>query len=783
MDRIKQCRDLLKILIDKEFDGLNPQQREAALTVNGPLLILAGAGSGKTTVLINRIAYMIKYGDLFYSDPPGYDCTEELLNGLKNCVLDQKIDEEVLYKINKRAVKPYHILAITFTNKAANELKNRIAASVGEAARDVMAATFHSVCSRILRREIEVLGYQSNFTIYDADDSIRVIRDCLNTLNVSDKMFAPKMVLGMISSAKDKLIDPESYRLSAGKEYRLSTIAQIYAEYQKRLKVANALDFDDIIVQTVDLFQKHPDVLEKYQDRYRYIMVDEYQDTNHAQYRFISLLSKKRGNLCVVGDDDQSIYKFRGANIENILQFENQYPETKVIKLEQNYRSTGNILDAANALIANNTSRKGKKLWTQKEQGPVITLYGAVDESDEAEFVADQIEEHIKNGEKYSDHAVLYRMNAQSNSIERYFTRSGIPYRIVGGLRFFERREIKDIVAYLSVINNPDDAVRLSRIINEPKRGIGDSTLATVKEIASVIGIGTFEVMKNADQYEALSRRSEKLAGFVSLIESLREESENRPLGELIELILDRSGYRTMMESLGEEGRMRLENIAELISNTVLYEEENPEPTLSGFLEEISLYTDLDSYNENEDSVILMTLHSAKGLEFKRVFIIGVEEGIFPGRMSLSSLEELEEERRLAYVGVTRAKEELFLTCTQQRLLFGQTARNKRSRFVDELPLSLLREMGTKRTPFLGAAVREGSRQAEVSADQIGISAKKKSVKADFSVGDTVAHNIFGNGLVLSMVPMGGDTLVEIAFDKVGTKKIMLNYAKLKKIT
>ncbi|MBQ4152976.1 MAG: UvrD-helicase domain-containing protein, partial [Oscillospiraceae bacterium] len=555
----------------------------------------------------------------------------------------------------------------------------------------------------------------------------------------------------------------------------------------RRLKEANAVDFDDIIMLTVELLEKHADVLTHYQDRFRYVLVDEYQDTNHAQYRLVSLLSNMHRNLCVVGDDDQSIYKFRGATIENILSFEKQFDDAKVIRLEQNYRSTQNILDAANAVIKNNSERKGKNLWTANGSGEPITLYRAGDETAEAEYVTQQILENVKNGAKYSDHAILYRMNAQSQNMERYFVKSGIPYKIVGGHKFFDRKEIKDIISYLSVINNHSDNVRLKRIINEPKRGIGDTTVGACEQIAEGMGMSLFEVIHSADTFQALSKKSMSLIGFSTMINELTTAAEEKALGDFFDEVVEKTGYTLSLIAQGEEGKTRLENVKELKSIMVKYAEENDEPTLSGFLEEVALYTDLDSVNDSDDNVILMTMHSAKGLEYPHVFLIGMEEGIFPGRLSLEP-GELEEERRLAYVGITRAKTELTLTAARQRMMFGMTQYNRLSRFVEEIPNEL------KNVVYPDSGVTSYSRSfsfeqempstvrkpAPTATMPVGLSKAKASVSVDYKVGDTVKHKTFGSGIVLKMTPMGNDTLVEVAFSS-GTKKIMANFAKLEK--
>ncbi len=612
------------------------------------------------------------------------------------------------------------------------------------------------------------------------------MKSCLNDLDISDKQFPAKAVLSIISSAKDKLMSPEDVAEQAANDYRLMTVSKLYASYQKKLKTASALDFDDIIKLTVELFEQFPDVLEHYQNRYKYIMVDEYQDTNMAQYRLVSLLSMKHNNLCVVGDDDQSIYKFRGATIENILSFEKQFENCKVIKIEQNYRSTQNILSAANSVIKNNNGRNDKKLWTDKGDGEKITFYRGYDERAEAAYVADKILDSIQEGKHFKDHAVLYRMNAQSNSIERAFVSGGIPYRIIGGLKFYDRKEIKDIIAYLSVINNHNDMLRLKRIINEPKRKIGDTTIGIIEQISNDLVETPINVMKNASEYPLLSKKASLLISVEKMFEKLTEAADTVSLDNLLDMVLQQSGYDAYLTSLGEEGEIRRENIEELKSNMVTYSEESEEPTLSGFLEEISLYTDMDKYDENSDVVVMMTMHSAKGLEFPTVFAVGMEEGIFPGTRAVGSPEDMEEERRLAYVAITRAKEKLYLTNAAQRMLFGSTTRNMTSRFVKEIDSNLIekdentvKNDGGESAVLLTSQVSSMTLQSQL--------AKKKAQTTqqnavDLNVGERVSHNIFGEGTVLSVKKISNDAMVEIAFDKVGTKKLMANFAKIKKI-
>ncbi|MCI8501253.1 MAG: UvrD-helicase domain-containing protein [Oscillospiraceae bacterium] len=782
-DYSREFTALKREILEHEFNRMNEMQRRAVFTVKGPLLILAGAGSGKTTVLVNRIAYLLSYGNAYREEAVPEWVGGRELEFLKGFAAqpNEEDREAVRGILAARPPRPWNILAITFTNKAAGELRGRLASMLGEdVGGEVNAGTFHSVCVRILRRNIDRLGYTGNFTIYDTDDSVRVIKDSMADLGVSDKTFPPKAVLGEISRSKDKMLSPKEYINAAGNDYRLSTIGKLYQRYQERMKAANALDFDDLIVLTVQLLDTYDDVLEYYQSRFRYILVDEYQDTNHAQYRLVSLLARGHQNLCVVGDDDQSIYRFRGATIENILSFEKQFKNAVVIRLEQNYRSTQNILDAANAVIANNRERKGKNLWTQNGDGEKIVVRRTGDEGAEAEFVASGIVEHVKQGRKYSDHAVLYRMNAQSNSLERYFIRSNIPYRIIGGRKFFERKEIRDMLAYLNVINNPSDDVRLKRIINEPKRGIGASTVAAAEQIAEGEGIPLFDVLREADTYPALARKAASLKAFTGLISELAFTAEQEELEFLLDELLEKTGYLAMLRADGPEGEVRIENIEELKSNMKSYEEENEESSLSGFLEEVALYTDLDSLNQSDDSVVMMTLHSAKGLEFPYVYIVGMEEGIFPSRNIMNFPDELEEERRLAYVGITRAKERLYLLGASTRMLFGSTSRNRPSRFLEEIPKEL--------TDYQDMTVNSYSYQPQRKRPSVflpenaGRPSRPEPAAIDFKVGDTVGHRVFGNGMVVSMTPMANDMLVEVVFDRVGTKKIMANFAKLKKL-
>ena len=780
----QQFHQLKKQILQNKFSRMNEMQRKAVFTVNGPLLILAGAGSGKTTVIVNRIAYLVNYGNAYFSDqlPDGL-CAEDIVF-LEN-MASGKFEDEGMFRrlVADHAPRPWNVLAITFTNKAAGELKERLEAMLGDAALDINAGTFHSQCMRILRRNIDRLGYSSSFTVYDTDDSVRVIKDSLSALGLSDKVYPPKAVLGEISRAKDQMLTPEEYERQAGSDFRRIELAKIYRSYQHQLKSSNALDFDDIICLTVVLLEQNPDLLERYRDRFRYILVDEYQDTNHAQYRLVSLLSGGHQNLCVVGDDDQSIYKFRGATIENILSFEKQFQNATVIRLEQNYRSTQNILSAANAVIENNTGRKGKNLWTDKGDGEPVSVCRVNNENAEADFIASTISQDIESGMKFRDHAILYRMNAQSATIERYFVRAGIPYRIVGGTKFYDRKEIKDILAYMSVVNNTGDNLRLKRIINEPKRGIGPGTVGKVQEIADGLGLAMFDVLRNADTYAALVKKAASLRDFSNMIEQLREDAVELPLDEFLDSLIARTGYVDELKKQGKEGQTRIENIQELKTNLIKFRQENHDATLGGFLEEVALYTDLDSFNASDDSVTMMTMHSAKGLEFPVVFIAGMEEGIFPGVRSIGEPDELEEERRLAYVGITRAKKKLYITNAAQRMLFGNTKYARPSRFIGEIPEHLVDS--EDKTVSRVINFEEESRrvvQPQINVDGVGLRHKAEAIDIDYTTGDRVRHSVFGEGTILSMQPMGNDVLVEVAFDKKGNKKIMANFAKLKKL-
>lgn len=728
-------------------------QQQAVFCTEGPLLILAGAGSGKTTVLVNRIAYILQ----------------------------------------SELCKPWQILAITFTNKAAGELKERICNAVPEGGSDIWAATFHSTCARILRRYGDRIGFTSHFTVYGTDDQKKLVKDILKQLNYDEKMLPVKRVLNEISKAKDEMLTPQEMLKRAGYDNLKQSVAKVYEIYQSRLKTADAMDFDDMLCKTVELFQKCPDILEFYQNQFKYIMVDEYQDTNKVQYKFVSMLAAKYGNICVVGDDDQSIYKFRGATIENILSFENTFKGAKMIRLEQNYRSTQNILNAANGVISNNTMRKGKTLWTENAVGDKIEVHTSDSERDEAQFIAKTILDGVADGRKFSDFAILYRMNAQSNSIEQALSRSGIPHRVIGGRRFYDREEIRDMVSYLQVINNPHDDVRLGRIINVPKRGIGATTLEKASEIAAGLGESIYSVIKDADVYPQLSRAATKLKSFVALIDGLMEaeQSGDYSLAELYNLILEHTDYEKYLKTEKDNPDVRIENIEELSSNIIKFEEDYAEEaSLSNFLEEISLQTDIDNYDAEADSSVMMTLHSAKGLEFPVVFIAGLEEGVFPSIATMMNPDELNEERRLAYVGITRAKEKLYITKAKSRMLMGHTSYNKVSRFVNEIPPELLNYTGEKKTFASTNGFSASSSHISIGAGSKFTPNKsfntftKPAVKSGtvYKKGDCVFHKVFGKGMIMKTEKMGNDTMLEVAFDKAGTKTLMANFSKMEKI-
>lgn len=769
------------------FSRTNEMQRKAVFQVKGAVLIIAGAGSGKTTVLCNRIANMMRFGNA-YLDNEVRDITpeeEQFLEAFPSMEKTPENAERLAQIVAVDPVAPWNILAITFTNKAAGELKQRLIDMIGEGAEKINASTFHSACVKILRREIENLGYQRSFTIYDEDDSKRVIKDVMKRLDMDEKVFNPKVFKNMISRCKDKMISPEEYApmAQASGELLEKRCAEVYTQYQTALRAASAVDFDDIIYLTVKLFEDFPDVLDHYRHLYKYIMVDEYQDTNVAQYRLIALLAGDNGNLCVVGDDDQSIYRFRGATIENILNFEKQYPGSVVIRLEQNYRSTENILNAANAVIKNNTQRKDKALWSDLGEGEKIKCCNFDSEIDESRFVADTILDGVKNGKHYTDFALLYRSNSQSRSFENTLARSGIPYTIVGGLRFYDRKEIKDIMSYLAVLNNPYDTVRFRRIINEPKRGIGDATVEEIIRIADGLHMSPIEVCREASQYETLSRKSAALKAAANLFDELDELADTLRLDELIDAVAEKSGYIKAMQALGEEGAGRIENITELKSNAMTLLDENPETTLPDFLEQVALVSDLDSYDGDLDRVSLMTMHSAKGLEFDTVFMVGAEDNIFPSYRSMNDPAEMEEERRLAYVAITRAKRMLYITHTSYRMLYGQTMRNKLSTFVREIPENLIEKTGER--VHKPASEWKKPVKPNYLAQEAAMAAARTAPVASgivFAAGDRVKHNVFGEGTVADAKRMGNDTMLTINFDNGQSKKVMANFARIEKL-
>ena len=784
------------------YKHLNGPQREGVLTTEGPLLLLAGAGSGKTTVLINRVANLLRYGRGSDSTdipmPITVDEVEFLEQYIENPDPEQKPLADYLCAVEP--ARPWEVLAITFTNKAAGELKERLERMLGSEARDIWAATFHSACVRILRRDIDKIGFDRSFTIYETDDSKRVIKDVLKELNLDEKSFPIREVLAIISGAKDKMQSVQEFTAQAeGRgDWRMVRIAKVYELYNRRLRDANALDFDDIILHTVRLLQRSPETLEYYRNKFRYILIDEYQDTNQMQYMLSSLLAGGHKNICVVGDDDQSIYRFRGADIGNILSFEKQYRNARVIRLEQNYRSTQNILDAANAVIRNNQGRKGKTLWTNNGSGEPVTIKTAYNEGDEANFVVGQIMMNYNRGANWRDHAVLYRTNAQSNALEYAFKRNGVPYKVIGGMKFFDRAEVKDMLAYLCVINNPTDDLRLRRIINVPSRKIGATTIDKAQSLATAHGLPLYEILRRADEFSDLKSSTAKLKGFTDMIEEIQRAGQSMGLVEYYEYVCQRTGYVQMLQEKNDmESRGRLENVQELTSSILAFLENDPEnPTLSGFLDEVALYTDLDSQSDADNCVTLMTMHSAKGLEFPQVFVVGMEDGLFPGHRAMGEPEEMEEERRLCYVAMTRAKEKLTMTNARQRTLYGRTTPAVASRFLNEIP-EANSEWLSKPEPRPAPArwddwSDDGSTVSYVPVQPRTGAPKKTMEEAGGAVrrpaasaaplmkiqpGESVSHDAFGKGMVLSVRPMGNDALIEVAFDKVGTKKLMLKAA------
>ena len=776
-----------RALFDKYYSFLNEKQREAVYTVNGPVLILAGAGSGKTTVLTNRIAHIIRYGNAYYSnDVPDFLTSDDIEAHEKAINLPKEELGNYLESFSKYNCPPWAILAITFTNKAANEIKTRLDNILNESASDIWAGTFHSVCMRILRSHGSEVGYRPAFGICDTDDSKKLISRCMKDLNIDEKRLSIKAVMNEIGRAKDRLMDPEAYAEEVGNDAKYKDVARIYELYQKRLMESNLLDFDDIIMKTVELLRENPETLAYYQNKFKYVLVDEYQDTNHAQFVLVSLLADFYKNVMVVGDDDQSIYKFRGATIENILNFDAKYLDATVVKLEQNYRSTSNILNAANCVIANNPHKHQKELWCQNEEGDKILVKETYTQNDESRFIIDKIIElRNKRNLDYRDFAILYRMNAQSMNLETMFAKSGIPYRMLGALRFYDRKEVKDIIAYLSIINNPSDNVRLRRIVNEPKRKIGDASFDTASKMAEELGIPTLELLKNATDYPAIPKMAANaMVSFAGVIESLRDDCHTMPLNAFVKEVIRRTGYEAALVALGQAEAERLENLDSLCVAVKEYEDSAEDPSLSGFLEEVTLISDVDRYDENADAVTLMTIHSAKGLEFPIVFLPGMEEGVFPGQQSIAMPSEIEEERRLAYVAITRAKKTLIITHAKERMLYGMTQRNPLSRFVREIDPKYL-DIKKERPAGFGGFEPTPKRQPQNLQGLFSAQARSKpQPKATtlFEIGDRVRHMTFGDGTVLNVSPMGADHMYEIAFDTVGTKKLMANYvAKLMK--
>ena len=774
--------------ISRQFSKLNPMQQEAVRTTQGPLLLLAGAGSGKTTVLINRIANLMRFGR-------GSDCHEvpagisqEDVAFLEN-LEEEPSDEDRLRADRLCAVEPavpWSIMAITFTNKAANEMKERLSLLLGPEAEDIWAMTFHAACCRILRRDIERMGYGRSFTIYDTSDSERIMKEIVRDMGLDDKTFPARYVLAAISKEKDKMISPGEMleKAEAQGDVRAIPIAKAYARYQQQLKDNNALDFDDIIYVTVQLLQQNPDVREYYQRKFRYILVDEYQDTNHMQYLLTSLLAGGYQNICVVGDDDQSIYRFRGATIENILNFEKQYPGTRTIRLEQNYRSTQSILNAANAVISHNIGRKGKRLWTDNGKGDPITVYEASDEGTEGNFVAGKILAGSR-GKQFRDYAILYRTNAQSNALEYALKRNGIPYRVIGGTRFFDRAEVKDMLSYLCVINNRFDDLRLKRIINNPPRGLGQKTIETASRLAEAEHKPLYAVIADAGNYGPLEKSAGKFRQFSDMVESLAQLlDDGMSLPDFYEEVLVRTGYEDMLKAKEtEENKTRLENVRELKSSIYSYVENAETPSLAGFLEEIALYTDLEQYNEGDDAVVMMTMHSAKGLEFPHVFLVGFEDGLFPGMRAIGDAEEMEEERRLCYVAITRAKQTLTISYARQRMIYGRTAASLPSRFLKEIPEECVVKKGGYRMSqdsgggYYMGQTRRSAAPVKKPQPRSSLLSQPSGTILEVNQGDMVQHAAFGKGMVLSVVKMGGDALLEIAFDDIGTKKLMAKTA------
>ncbi|MBQ6905852.1 MAG: UvrD-helicase domain-containing protein [Clostridia bacterium] len=779
---------LKKRLFEKLYSFLNDPQRDAVFSVNGNLLVLAGAGSGKTTVLVNRIAQILLYGDAYNDNNVKPEWLGEMPEMER--LLKSGTTEEIREYLKKFAVsvpRPYNILCLTFTNKAAKEFKERLEKLLGESAGDIWAGTFHSICVRILRREIDKIGYASGFAIYDDDDSKKLINECMKELKIDDETLNVKFVRNEISRAKESFMLPDTYGATVGFDYRKKLVHQIYEKYQQGLKKADALDFDDLILQTIILFSTRPEVLLKYKEQFKYILADEYQDTNRSQSLLIEMIGADRGNICVVGDDDQSIYSFRGANVENILDFDNNFDGVKTIRLEQNYRSTKNILGAANAVIANNVGRKGKTLWTGGDEGTKVIVKKHYTQSEEATYLMNIIRHRVVyDGAKYSDFAILYRTNEQANALELIFSKSKVPYRIFGGTRFYDRKEIKDIMAYMNVINNPRDEIRLRRIVNVPKRGIGNTTVNNAAEIAAREGISLFEVFKNAVNYKEISKAAGNLRLFCDMIERFRVAANNTTLEDLFQMVIRETGYRDMLLE-DELTRDKVGLIDELVSTAVLYEQESEVKSLESFLEQVALVSDIDNYDNDADAVAMMTMHSSKGLEFPVVFLPGFEEGLFPSQRSLDE-NNLEEERRLCYVAMTRARKELYILHTNTRLLYGRTSANRRSRFVDEIPSEFLdveevtRTLGNIRPAeskqsynrSLNSFAKNTTKQYEYTYTPT----PKQTAKL-FEAGSKVNHRVFGVGIVIEAEPMGGDVLYTIDFETHGKRKLMGNLAKL----
>ncbi len=769
-------------------ERLNDCQVDAVLSVKGPLLILAGAGSGKTTVLVNRICHIIKYGTVCESDFIPERVDEEVIFILEEAAKSASHEElEVLLStFIRHPCPPWAMLAITFTNKAANEIKTRLAAALGDesVAKEIWAGTFHSICVRMLRRFGERVGLSDSFSIYDTQDKKRLVSEVMKDLGIDEKMLPIRAVMSAVSAEKDNLRTPAE--MPVGASLRDKHIQRIYAAYQTKLEKNNAVDFDDIIMKTVKLLEENDDVLDYYQDKFSYVCVDEFQDTNPAQFRLVALLSAKRRNIMVVGDDDQSIYKFRGATIENILSFDRTYADAKVIKLEQNYRSTKTILEAANAVIAHNRDRHAKRLWCEAQDGEKIAVRECETADEECRFIIDTVLHRVVHERrKYSDFAVLYRLNEISRALETALAKSGIPYRLLGGMRFYDRKEIKDILAYLYLILNPSDDGRLRRIINEPKRKIGDKTVETVAAVAEESGLSMLEVMRFAADYPPLAKSAPKLLEFVSLIDTLREDAKLLAPSLLIKAVMEKSGYEAMLKAGGDAMRSDLDNIGELVSAAAEYEAKTEdEPTLSGFLEETALVSDIDKYDEDAEAMVLMTIHSAKGLEFPMVFLAGAEEGIFPGMQSIMNPEEMSEERRLAYVAITRAKEKLFVSYARERMLYGTTQRHRPSRFIAEEIPEALKEASAPRRASASTPYRPAQKPVTLSGEMsrrptVAASAPKAKASAAFTAGERVRHAIFGLGEIIAVRQMGGDTLYEVRFDSGETKKLMATYARL----